>query len=284
MVERVRSLGTLVDDVTQRWVKRTGRRIAFDQYPWLRGPIGQPGETAGEWLLTEARRVGGHLTEGGGLLGRLTELTGDGFYPSQVANPVVDFYERTSEWQMLARSHWYPAVQPLAWLLSSVFAQRLDQFDIPVRRHATVYEVNNRIVRVQDERGSQLGAAWLRTVASTGRTIYSGWYGVVTLPGSPCPSLRVVFPLPNGSVTVFLRPEVRSGGTLTLLSPIGPFGTDGAYLVVTESDRAHGWAKRVPLSEQFVLSPNDDGSVQADHNLTMWKIPVFHLRYQLTVP
>jgi hypothetical protein len=100
----------------------------------------------------------------------------------------------------------------------------------------------------------------------------------------PCPSLRVVFPLPNGSVTVFLRPEVRSGGTLTLLSPIGPFGTDGAYLVVTESDRAHGWAKRVPLSEQFVLSPNDDGSVQADHDLTMWKIPVFHLRYQLTVP
>jgi hypothetical protein len=210
-------------------------------------------------------------------------LRGEGFDPSHVAKPVVDFYERTSEWQMHARSHWYPAVKPLAWLLSSIFAQRLEQFDIPIRQPAAVYEVKSRIVRVQDESGSQLGAAWLRDVAATGRTIYSGWYGIATLPGASCPSLRVVFPLPNGSVTVLLRPEVRSDGALTLFSPIGPFGTDGAYLVVSDSDRARGWVKRIPLSEQFVLSPRDDGSVQANHDLTIWNIPVFQLHYRLTV-
>jgi len=111
----------------------------------------------------------------------------------------MDFYERTSDWQMQVQSHCSPAVWPLAWLLSSLFAQRLEQFDIPIRSHGAVYEVNSRIVRVLDQRGAQLGAAWLRTLAATEQIIYSGWYGFVALPGASCPSLRVVFPLPNGS-------------------------------------------------------------------------------------
>ena len=94
---------------------------------------------------------------------------------------------------------------------------------------------------------------WLRTLRATGRTIYSGWYGTTTLPESHRPSLRVVFPLPNGSVTVFLRPEVRPDGDLVLASPIGPFGTEGAYLVVVGSDRESGWVRRVPLAEEFVV-------------------------------
>jgi hypothetical protein len=118
-------------------------------------------------------------------------------------------------------------------------------------------------------------------LAATDQTIYSGWYGIVTLPGASCPSLRVVFPLPNGSVTVLLRPEVRFDGALVLRSPTGPFGTNGAYLVVVASEN-DGWARRVPLNEQFVLLANDDGSLQADHDLTIWKAPVFHLKYQLT--
>jgi hypothetical protein len=267
--------------MTQRWVKRTGRQINFAQYPWLQGPVGQPGQSEGECLSAEADLLG-PLTEGGGLLGQLSDLSGDGFDPTLLATPVVEFYERTSEWQMKVESHWSLAVWPVAWLLSSVFAQRLDQFNIPIRSHGAEYEINSRIVRVQDESGAQLGAAWLRTLATTGQTIYSGWYGIVTLPGASCPSLRVVFPLPNGSVTVFLQPEVRPDGALTLRSPTGSFGTNGAYLVVAESDGVHGWARRVPLSEQFVLIPSEDGTLRADHDLTMWKIPVFRLRYQLT--
>ena len=60
-----------------------------------------------------------------------------------------------------------------------------------------------------------------------------------------------MFPLPNGNVTVFLRPEVRPDGALVLASPIGPFGTEGAYLVVVGSDRETGWVRRVPLAEEF---------------------------------
>ncbi len=112
--------------------------------------------------------------------------------------------------------------------------------------------MDSRIVLVQDHLGSRLGTAWLRTLRTSGQTVYSGWYGAVTLPGSEGPTLRVVFPLPNGSVTVFLRPEVRADGGLVLRSPVGPFGAVGAYLIVSEPNHTSGWVRRVPLSEQFV--------------------------------
>jgi hypothetical protein len=44
-----------------------------------------------------------------------------------------------------------------------------------------------------------LGAAWLRTLRRTGKTIYSGWYGAAALPGRDQPSVRVVFPLPTAA-------------------------------------------------------------------------------------
>ena len=41
------------------------------------------------------------------------------------------------------------------------------------------------------------------------------------------PSIRVAFPLPNGRLTIFLRPRVRDDGALILASPLGSFGGAG---------------------------------------------------------
>jgi len=147
--------------------------------------------------------------------------------------------------------------------------------------------MDSRVVVVQDPSGSRLGAAWVRTQRTSQQTVYSGWYGALTLPGSESPSLRVVFPLPNGNVTVFLPPEVRSDGGLVLKSPVGAFGTEGAYLIVSESNRASGWVRRVPLSEQFLIPEqflirvDDEGTLRADHDLALGKIPVVQLRYRI---
>jgi len=62
----VQAVGDLIDQTTQRWVKRTGRQIDFAEFPWLQGPVGQPGQAAGEWLSTEADLPGRRLVEGGG--------------------------------------------------------------------------------------------------------------------------------------------------------------------------------------------------------------------------
>jgi len=95
------------------------------------------------------------------------------------------------------------------WLLSSLFADELQQLGLPCATRRGLRH-DSRVVTVQDQKWYQLGAAWLRTLRSTGQTVYSGWYGTALLPRALRPSVRVMFPLPNGSVTVFLRPEVRS--------------------------------------------------------------------------
>lgn len=277
----VEDRGFLIDRGTQAWVRATGRRVSFDEYPWLIGPIGSPRLISDEWLEREAKRLGGTLSEGGGLLGQMGDLAGESFDPSLVARPVVDFYQHTSAWRLEVWSQWCPAAWPFGWLLSAVFARRLQQLSLPLRPLDVAQGMDSRVVVVRDADNTQLGAAWLRTLRSTGQTVYSGWYSTARLPKTQRPSVRVVFPLPNGSVMVFLRPEVGPDGTLILSSPLGSFGDDGAYLVVARPDGCSGWVRRVPLAERFVVWVDPEGLLRTDHALNLWQVPVIKLHYRL---
>jgi hypothetical protein len=194
---------------------------------------------------------------------------------------VVDFYERTSQWRLEVWSQWCPAAWPFGWLLSSLFARRPQQLSLPLRPLDAAYGIDSRVVTVQVRSGTQLVAAWLRTLRSSGQTVYSGWYGTAIVPNALRPSVRVMFPLPNGSVTVFLRPEVRSDGALMLTSPLGAFGDDGAYLIVARPDGRSGWVRRVPLAERFVVWLDEEGVLRTDHALNLWQVPAIRLHYRL---
>ena len=204
-----------VDRCTQQLVRATGRRVSFDEHPWLLGPVGGFREIGDDWLALETDRQGGSVGKGG-LLDAMSGLDGPGFRASDLAEPVVDFYERTSKWRLEVWSQWCPAAWPFGWLISSIFAKRLQQLNLPLRPLDTAFGMDSQVMAVRDQEGAQVGAAWMRTLRSTGQAIYSGWYSTERLPGAVRPSVRVVFPLPNGSVTVLLRPEVRSDGALIL--------------------------------------------------------------------
>lgn len=281
MMPSVQDRGHRIDRATQAWVRATGRVVDFDEHPWLLGPIGGSRLIADEWLQGETQRLGGRQVEGGGLLGHMSDLAGADFDPSIIAAPIVDFYEHTDAWRLEVWSQWCPAAWPFGWLLSSVFARRLQQLALPLHALDAAQGMDSRVVTVQDIDGAQLGAAWLRTLRSTGQTVYSGWYGTTVLPGAGRPSVRVVFPLPNGSVTVFLRPNVRPDGALILTSPIGGFGEEGAYLTVVRPDRRSGWARRVPLAERFLVWLDDEGVLRTDHALDLWHVPAIRLHYRL---
>jgi hypothetical protein len=90
----------------------------------------------------------------------------------------------------------------------------------------------------------------------------------------------VAFPLPNGSITVFLRPSIGPDGALVLTSPIAAHGADGAYLIVRNDTQA--WVRRAPLAEQFRVYVDDEGTLRTDHALSLWTIPVLRLHYRLT--
>lgn len=270
-----------IDRITQRWVRASGRKVSFEERPWLCGPVGRPSTIADRWLTQEAERIGGTVVEGIGLLGDIDSLSGVDFNPSYLARPIVDFYERTVDWKMEVSHKWSPTAWPFGWIISALFTKRLQQLNFPLRNRHTALGINSRILTLLDRDGSPAGVAWMRTLPATGQYMYSGWYGILTLPGSAQPSLRVVFPLPNGSLIVLLRPELGDDGRLILISPLGDFGDDGAYLVVADPDELYGWVRRIPLAERFVISVTDEVSLCTEHDLSFFRIPIIRFNYRL---
>jgi hypothetical protein len=273
--------GFAIDRATQAWVRATGRRLSFDAVPWLSGPIGDPRLIGDNWLAGEAGRLGGAVSEGGGLLGSVMDLAGEGFDPTALAPPIRDFYERTDQWRLEVWSQWCPVAWPFGWLLSAVFSRRLEQLSLPLRPLDVAHGMDSRVLTVHDPEGHQLGAAWFRNLRATGQTVYSGFYGTVQLPKAQRPAIRVAFPLPNGNITVFLRPDNGPTGGLILPSPTARFGDIGAYLVLADRDRTHCWARRVPLAERFEVWVDRDGLARTDHALDLGQLPVIRLHYRM---
>ncbi len=274
--------GPAVDRLTQRWVRATGRRIPLGEHPWLDGPVGAPEVIGDEWVGREAVRQDARIVAGGGLVGRFADLAGPGFDPSLLRPAVTEFYERTSGWRLEAWSQWSAPAWPFGWLLSAVFARRLRQLSLPLRPLDAARGMDSDVQAAVRTDGRQVGAAWLRTLRANGDTVYSGWYGLVTLPGATRPSVRVVFPLPNGSLMVFLRPGVAADGALSLVSPPGTMGEDGTYLVVAAGGGTdEAFVRRVPLHEEFLVYVDDEGVLRADHALDLWSLPVIRLHYRL---
>ena len=125
---------------------------------------------------------------------------------------------------------------------------------------------------MEPSRAGAVGAAWLRTLRTTGQAIYSGWYSSELIPAADRPSIRVVFPLPNGSVTVLLRPEVRLRTVRSMpSSPAGKIRAPRAptSVVARPDRRKSGWALRVPLAERFVVFVDNEGVLRTDHELNL---------------
>ncbi|HYT80477.1 MAG TPA: hypothetical protein VEQ37_14735 [Actinomycetota bacterium] len=115
-------------------------------------------ERGESWLASEAERSGGALQEGGGLLPSFDALASPDFDPRRLQPPIVAFYQRTTDWRLDVWSQWCPPVWPVGWLLSAVFARRLQQFALPLRPLDVALGMDRRVMRVCDSLDRQLGA------------------------------------------------------------------------------------------------------------------------------
>ena len=67
--------------------------------------------------------------------------------------------------------------------------------------------------------------------------------------------MKVVFPLPNGSAVVIMRPESNPDGSFTVRSAGGRFGDPGFYFFV-EKKPGRGWARMCVRSRKpFACTP-----------------------------
>lgn len=276
--------GAAVDRITQRWVIASGRPVSFgDEHRWLDGPVGSPDGVGERWIGEHAARLGADVREpdDAGVLPDLRILEGPGFRADELHPSVRDFYEHTARWRLDVWSRWSRWAEPGGRVLNTVFAHRLRQLALPLDPLDVAYGLDSRLLAFRSPTGEHLGAAWQRTLRSTGATVFGGFYGTAALPGQRRRSIRVVFPLPNGSLTVFLRPGVRPDGSLRLVSPRGRFGEEGAYLVVRPDGADEGWSRRVPLPERFDVFVDRDDQLRCDHQLHLGRAEVLHLHYRM---
>lgn len=251
-------------------------------HAWLDAPM-HAGSTVGDaWLQAAADAEGGSVrsdVDGAGLLADMSALDGPGFDAGTLHPQVRAFYEHTADWQMEVWTQWNPAFQPGGDLISRLFGRRVQQLALPTRPMDVAHGMDSRVTLITGADGRQRSAAWLRTLRASGDYVYSGCYSTRTLPGATRASVHVAFPLERGNVQVFLRPSVLPGGSLRLSSPGGPFGSDGAYIVVREGGT---YAARVPIHEEFRVYVDPHDTLRTDHRLSLWSATVVRLHYKLS--
>lgn len=276
-----------LDRVTRLYWRATGRPVDLhDEHDWLDAPMNDGALVGDAWLEGAARAMGGSVEEGldgAGLVPDMARLDGPTFRAADLRPEVRDFYEHTSRWRMEVWTQWAPLFQPGGELVSRLFGRRVQQLALPTRPLDVAHGMDSRVVCLRDAEGRQRAAGWIRTLRSTGEYVYSGCYGIRALPGTKQPSVHVSFPLEEGNVQVFLRPRALPDGSLELSSPAGPFGTDGAYVVVRDPrgpDR-DVYAARAPIHETFRVYVDREGVVRTDHELRLFRARVVRLHYKL---
>ena len=186
-------------------------------------------------------------------------LRGGRFDPAAVHPAVRDFYEHTSCYRLEAWSEAGPWTRFFLWALTRFVSRRMDQLNFPVSLGDLAGGMTSEVLPLVDPAsGRRVYTGWLRRLPAVDRVIYAGLYTTGRPAAWPDPCVKVSFPLPRGSATVFLRPQALPGGSLRLLSAGSGFGEPGFYRMV-EAGAGH-WTVRYLRTLREV-----DGRVQRLH-------------------
>lgn len=278
--------GYLQDWITQQWVKITGRRFNPAQDDWLEGPIGDTDIIKDKFFRELARRDDLEIIENhvnAGLLESFENLELNQDERKQLHSRVVDFYERTSNYNFEVWSEWRGPFRPFGWLLSVIFSRRLQQLNLPLSSMDAAKGINSSIIKLVDKQTRKTRwTIWYRILKGTNHVIYSGVYTTCRLPQQPGKFLKVVFPLPNGNAMVIMRKEILPGGALKLVSDGRKFGDNGFYFTLTNHRGSH-WARFVSSMHEWIkVYVDKEDELRADHQLFFYGRPFLNLHYKMT--
>src|SRR5690606_17745666 len=216
-----------------------------------------------------------------GLLPTIECLDGPGFESVKLHKQIASFYRETSRYSFNVTPEWKGGLRPLARLVALLFSRRLRQLNVPLSEADARGGASSDVFPIR--RGEQhLFSAWIRTLRSTGNTLYAGAYSTAMIPGHASPCIKVVFPLPNGSAIVIMRPQFEKDGSFLFHSEGRGFGDPGFYFYV-RNDEASGVARYVrALQETIHVYPGDDGEVIAEHEVSFRGRRFLSQRYRMT--
>lgn len=278
--------GALVDWITQKWVIVTGRPFSFEEFPWLGAPMGKPtgiGFNFYENFSEENGLIIDRAENEKGLISDFSQLNSPSFVAANVSSHVIDFYERTSGYDMHAWSEWCSAFKPFGFALSYLFSKRLQQLNVPLSPLDTAEGVKSKILRLKDPVSGEIKyTAWVRELIKTNNVIYAGNYSTVYLPNYGGVCVKVAFPLPNGNALVFMKPEALPDGSFLITSAGKKFGDPGFYFTLCDR-KGRYFARYVPsFQESIRVYQTAQQELHADHILKLFGLKVLHIHYKLS--
>ena len=275
--------GSLIAGGINAWVRATGKRVPRSAHPWLDSPLGTKEVIGGEFYaqLAEERNLRILPEAGLGLLPSFAALRGSGFDPEEVDRRIHDFYERTSAYQLSVWSEAPLYTKFFLWGLTTFVSRRMNQLNFPTSSLELAGGMTNEVLPMVDESGRRVFTGWLRKLNTGERVVYAGLYSVERTAEHPDPCVKVTFPIPRGSASVFLRPEAGPDGSFKLISSGSRFGDPGFYRMV-EAGSEH-WRVRFvrTLRELFHLYIDGQGVLRTDHRVTFLGMTVIKLHYKI---
>jgi len=276
--------GDLSDWATQQWVRATGRRVNQAEHPWLQAPAGGTRLIGKQFFADYAARKNLATVESGcrGLLESFAQLSGPCNDLENVAAPVRNFYERTSEYELDSWAQWRGLFRPFGIALAALFSRRLQQLNIPLSALDSSKGMTSDVLQLREQgSGKLVQTAWIRELHATNNVLYAGCYSICNVPGYPSPCVKVAFPLPNGNAIVLMKPEAHSDGSFSVTSAGEHFGDPGFYFTLHDENGLASARYVKSLKETIKVYPAEPGIVRADHILWIWGIEFLRLHYRM---
>ena len=273
------------DKITQIWVKLTGKEINPNDFEWLIGPTGSTDIIKDKFIFTLAEKENLEIQKNipnTGLLEHVEQIGISMEGENRLNEKIADFYENTSNYDFEVWSEWKGVFKPFGKLLYFMFSKRLQQLNLPLNSIDTAKGVKSEIIKLRTKTTKELKwTIWYRTIKSTKDVIYSGVYTTCKNPNYKSPLLKVVFPLPNGNVSVVMTKKVEEDGSLLLCSDGKKFGDNGFYFTLTDGE-GRFWARFVKSMHEWIRVYEDSEKVlRADHNLNFYGVRFLSLHYRM---
>lgn len=269
--------GHLADWITQRWVQFTGKSVDLEEQNWLDGPTGNTSKIGETYFHNYVSANSQYKT---GLIEDFDLLGSRNFRPEAISPEIVDFYINTSQYDLDVWSQWCGVFKPFGWLLNFIFSRRLQQMNVPISSLDTSKGMTSEVIPLVTQRGARIGTGWLRKLISTGEVIYVGIYSHCVAPKVLGECMKIIFPLPNGSATVVMKPVAERDGSFSLASHGNGFGDAGFYLIVRNKE-SKAWVKYVKSMKETIHVYVENKELRADHILKLFGTTFLRLHYRM---
>jgi hypothetical protein len=273
----------LQDWITQQWVIFRGKKITASSDAWLLGPMGDLGSIDDSFIGVLAKNEGLIIERnatGGGLVSAISDM-GLSIQELKLLRPeVARFYENTANYSLDLKVQWNPFFKPFGVLVNLLFSNRINQLNVPIKKEAAAATVSSEIINLRCPISQQIKyTIWYRRNMKTGKVMYSGIYGKGTLAnGTRC--IKVVFPLPKGNATVFLRPSVLNQGVLQLDGSGKTFGDAGFYFLLQDKNGSK-WGRYHGSFRDVLVVKSEKSSLIAKQTMTLWGCKVVEFFYEI---